>query len=363
MKKEKLLLISIIAAVLVGCLVGVGLLLSRDDSGVDATIMPTASQDPPTQDPDEPTDSDEPNESENTQKVQFVVTLEDGSVALGAAVLATHSSGRQVFAPTAEEGIATLELLSGMHAVHFVCDGQTTDLEIQVDDDSLRKTVQLQDRRKLYILMSAAGAYESDARDLAGFSVLENTIKEKYPNATYLTDATQYDVDFNDGDALLTIEIFVENYITNEQYFASELRVRLQTYQECITTWGEEVETDFFDGSTYNLRIRNDYDYDYKDSVSVITGSYYVIQKNWHVGSYSCRADDWSYGYIMDDLRSSTSEQKTKVPGAGMKTESFWFDLNSNRYQDYCGYAEQVFPVIDLWLSDEWNQKIQTLEF
>ena len=78
---------------------------------------------------------------------------------------------------------------------------------------------------------------------------------------------------------------------------------------------------------------------------------------------YSCQTDDLSYGYIMDDVRSSTSEQEIKALGAGMKTEQFWYDLNDNRYQEYSSYTEQIFPVVDLWFSDAWNQKIQILEF
>lgn len=63
----------------------------------------------------------------------------------------------------------------------------------------------------------------------------------------------------------------------------------------------------------------------------------------------------------MDDIRSNSVEQKIKAPGAGMKTESFWTEINGSRYQGYCGYAEHIFPVVDLWFSAEWNQQIDQL--
>jgi hypothetical protein len=93
----------------------------------------------------------------------------------------------------------------------------------------------------------------------------------------------------------------------------------------------------------------------------VITESYYFVQKDWYLGQYRCYADAWSYGYTMDDIRSNAVEQKIKAPGAGMKSESFWTDINGSRYQGYCGYAEQIFPVVDLWFSSEWNQQIDQL--
>jgi hypothetical protein len=314
-----------------------------------------------------PTDPEIPVEDPNQRwEVEILVTREDGSVAQGAAVIATHSSGRQEYAPTDENGIATLYLLKGKYFIEVCRDGQHGTIDVEVASEPIQKKLQLKDHRTLYVLVDASGSYDGEPDELANYSILPDAIRAKYPKAVYITSQNLHDVEFRDGDALLSVELFVENYTSNEQYFASEICINFRAYQESITVWdideyGEEIEVEYVDENMCSIQVRNEYDYEYKNSVSVITESYYVVQKDWHLSKYSNWANDWGYGYTTERILSTSNEQQTKAPGAGMKTEAFWAEINSNRLNDYLTYLEQIFPYVDLWMSGKWNAGIEQL--
>lgn len=401
MKRRKMIIFSVIAALVAACATGVIWLVissgknsgtpNPTDSGALLTdpttpANPTTPSDPiPPSDPIAPSDPGGPTEpsaptepvipgdpekpKEDPDKlwgVEILVTREDGSVAKGAAVIATHSSGRQEYEATDEKGIAVLNLPKGQYAIRVFQDGQQGTVELEIGREPVKTTVQLKDERKLYILFETTGSDEGDAGDLQGGSVLVDAIMEKYPDAIYLTSENRYDYVFRDGDALLTIEILVENYTSAQQYFASELWVDFKTYQECITVWdtdenGEELEMEYADGNMCSIKVRNEYDYDYKNGVSVITESYYSVQKDLHLSKYSSQADVWGYHYTMERVLSNSADQRVKAPGAGMKLDAFFTEENAIRYRDYLAYAQQLFPYVDLWMSGDWNAKIEQL--
>lgn len=419
MSRKKVIIIAIVAAVLLGCVVGVILLTAPSGNGDDPSettggTAPSAnpegsgvSTDPtvltqpgeatiPTQpgdttdpsdptdpveptdpadpidpsdpsDPTDPTDPDLPVEDPNQhQKVEIFVSREDGSPAQGAAVIATHSSGRQEYEPTDENGVAVLYLPKGKHSLRVLHDGQHGNAEVEIDDAPIKKNVQLKDQRTLYIFLGASGGYDVNPNELTHYSTFEKAIKDRYPDAVYLTPENRYDVEFRDGDALLSVEVFIENYTSSNQYFASEVWIHFNTYQECLTVWdtdeaGEEIDIEYADGNMCSVRVRNEYDYEYKNSVSVITESYYMVQKDWHLRKSSNRADPWGYDYMMDIVLTTGTERRIKAPGAGTKAETFWFDVNSNRFSDYLMYTEQVYPYVDLWMSEKWNEEIEQL--
>ena len=317
--------------------------------------------------PEVPDQPDQPEENPNQcWKAEIFVTREDGSIACGAAVIATDSRGRQEYEPTDERGKATLELPRGVYSLQVFLDGQRATAELQIDGEDVETTVQLQDQRTLYILLNVTGEYDCAKEELAGYSVLVEGIKAKYPDAVYLTSESRYDEAIYDGDALLTVEAFVEYFIAPDQYYLSEVWANLTTFQTCITVWdtddgSEELEIEFADGNTSSIRIRNDYEYGYKDSMTVISESYYQVKRDWHFSQYTGRADQWSYGYTMETVASTASERKVKTLGAGMKAESFWFELNETRYQDYLGYVQELFSFVDLWMSGNWNEEIREL--
>lgn len=408
MTKKRIIIVAAVVAVLLTCLI-VGLWLGSrpgDDQPtqqttgstapeVPETTTPTLPEDPveptdptdptePTEptdpsDPTEPTDPTDPTDpTEPTQpqapevdpnllyKTEILVTCQDGSAARGAAVIATHSSGRQEYEPTNEDGLAVLHLPEGTHTLRVFRDGQHGTLEVEVKDEPQRKSLQLKDERMLYILLETSGGYDGDPKDLANCSTLVDAIMAQYPNATYITKENHHNVAFRDGDALLTVELLVENYTSNEQYLAGQIFAEFKTYQESITVWdtdegGEEIESEFIDGSTCSIQVRNDYDYEYRDTVSMVTESYYVIRKDWHLSKYSCRADGLGYGYDQEGIRSTSTEKRIKAPGAGKGLEIFCSDVNATRYDDYLEYVRQVFPFVDLWMTGNWNDEVQDL--
>ena len=124
---------------------------------------------------------------------------------------------------------------------------------------------------------------------------------------------------------------------------------------------GIEIDMEYVDGNMCSIQVRNEYDYEYKDSSSVITESKYIVQSDWHLCKYSDRADAWGYGYTTESVLSNSKEEQLKAPGAGMKSEAFLFDINSNRFRDYLTYAKELFPYVDLWMSGNWNADIEQL--
>ena len=324
--------------------------------------------------PDDPTDPADPPappppddpviEPDPLQEAKLLVTREDGTVASGAAVIATGLDGYQEYEPTDEHGLAVLNLPKGSYAVRIFLDGCHADAELEMGDSPVEMQIQLKPQRQLYILFEASGDHDCPPGELGDYAILEKAIKAQYPEAVYLTPEERYNVRFRDGDALLSIKVFVENYTAADQYFASEIWVNFTAYQECITVWskdegGEEIEIEYLDGNVCSVQIRNDYDYEYQNSVCIITESFYHVQRDWHLSKFAPRADAWGYGYELDTVRSSSADQKVKAPGAGMKAEAFWAGVNSSRYQSYLTYAQQLWPYIDLWLSGNWNEEIE----
>ena len=409
MNRKIAIILAVAAALLAGCAVGTILLLAEDDNAPseptvtttlststqtpaiptkptdpsqpdEPTATPTMPNDPtepsaptdpapPTQ-PDAPTDPvgpDDPVEDPNQLwKVELLVTCEDGSVAKGAAVIATHISGRQEYEATGDDGVAVLYLTRGKHTLRVFRDGQHAEAQIEIVDQPIQKKLQLKKERKLYISLDASGDYDCAVNELAFFSTLEKALKETYPDAVFLTADNRYDTQLRDGDGLLTVEVYVENYTAPDQYFASEVWVSFKAYQECITVWdtdegGEEIEIEYADGNICSIKIRNEYDYDYKNDVCVITESYYQLQRDRHFSKFSGWADALGYGYTMDRVLSTSTEQRIKAPGAGSKLESFWSDTNETRYRDYLTYAQELFPYVDLRMSDAWNREIEQL--
>jgi hypothetical protein len=298
--------------------------------------------------------------------VEVTVTRQDGTPAPGAAVIVTHSSGRQTYAPADEEGVAVFDLPEGAYSLRIVQDGQHGEAAVEVGDAAVQVPVRLQDGRKLYIFMGTTGNYECDPSSLASFSILEDAIRAKYPDAVYLTGEDRYSAQFRDGDALMSVEIFLESYTSDEAYFASEMKVTFKTYQECITAWdmdegGQEINIEFADGNICSVRVRNEYDYEYTDSACVVTESYYAVQRDRHLCKYADWADAWEYGYTMDTILSTSSESRVKAKGAGTAIEKFWNSLSATRFRDYQVYMEEIFPYVDLWMSREWNQGVDQL--
>ena len=147
-----------------------------------------------------------------------------------------------------------LYLPKGDYSLEVFQDGQHGKDSVVIDGEAVKKNVVLQDRRKLYVLFDTAGDYDGDVSALAHISALMEALKAKYPNAVYLTAENRYDVDFCDGDALLTVEIFVENYSSTDRYFASEAHVCFKTYQQNLTAWdtdegGEDIDLEFADSN------------------------------------------------------------------------------------------------------------------
>ena len=322
-------------------------------------------------DPTVPAQTDGPTETAPTAEetvplrhVRIFATREDGTPAPGAAVIATHRDGWQEYAPADAKGLAELCLPEGEYSVQILCDGQHGTAELAVGAEPVEKCVQLADNRVLYILLKASGGYAGDLSALEGYSALKAAIQEKYPDAVYITD--RYDVTFRDGDALLSVEFFVEDPSFSNRYFVSEAWIHFTAFQQSITAWdmdgnGQEIDTEYIDGNMCGILVRNEYDYEYKNSVSVITESFYTVQKDWHFGKSSAWANPWAYGYTMENVLSNSSEQRTKAPGAGMKAEAFWSGVNATRFRDYLTYVEQMFPYVDLWMSGNWNEGIEQL--
>ena len=408
MNRKPLIIMIIAAILLLGCAVATVFLLAGDGNAPSestattipstAPHLPTATTDPtdpsqpdnptsapttpsnptvpseptdptPPTTPDDPTGPSDPIEPENPNrlwKTEILVTREDGSVAKGAAVIATHSSGRQEYEPTDESGLAVLYLPKGSHSLRIFQDGQHAQVQIEIVDQPVQKKLQLKKERKLYIFLDVSGDFDCTPKELAFFSTLEDALKKTYPEAVYLTADNRYDAQFRDGDGLLTVEVFVESYTSPEQYFASEVWASFKVYQECITVWdtdggGEEIEIEYADGNMCSIKVRNDYDYDYKNDVCVITESYYQLQRDRHFSKFSCWANSLGYGYTMDRVLSTSTEQQIKAPGAGTKLTAFWSDTNETRYRDYLTYAQELFPYVDLWMSGDWNQNIDQL--
>ena len=316
-------------------------------------------------DPPTPPQPDDP-ESAPLREARFLVTREDGTAARGAAVIATGSDGYQEYEPADENGLAVLKLPAGRYTVRLFLDGQHGEAQVEIADGPVEQAVQLKDQRKLYILLEVSGGYDCQPDELSDFSVLEDALKARYPEAIFLTSENRYDAQLRDGDALLSVTVFVENYRDPDGYFASEMWVNFTACQECVTAWdrdegGEEIDIEYMDGNVCSVQIRNDYDYEYQDGVSVITESFYQIQQDWHLSRFTPMADAWSYGYQMDTVRSTSAEQRVKAPGAGMKTEAFQTDINSARYQNYLTYGQTLFPYVDLWISGAWNGEIEQL--
>ena len=304
--------------------------------------------------------------TEPLMKAQIRVTCEDGSVAQGAAVIATDSDGRQEYESTDSNGVAEVYLPKGKYSLQVMRDGQYGNTELEISDRPVEKKVSLKDERVLYILVGTSGSYEGEPGELTGFSTLVDGIAAKYPKAVYITSENRHDVKFRDGDALLSVKVLIEQYTANDQFFAGEVKIDFTAYQESVTAWdmdegGEEINTEFIDGNVCSLRVRNNYDYEYRDAVSMVTESYYSVQTDLHLSKYSIYADSWSYGYTLQNVRSTSTEQRPKAPGAGKEMEAFWYDVNEMRFRDYLTYAQQVFPYVDLWMAGNWNEGIEQL--
>lgn len=402
MNRRKLIIFAIAAAVILGCIGGVILLttLSGDDSGAseptgesipsltpessDATTVPTVPSQPnevtlPTRpsDPTHPADPSNPvapsnptepdvpvADTDQSRETKISVTFEDGTPASGAAVIATHSSGHQAYAPTDENGTAVLQLPEGQHSIRVFRDGQRGNAEIEIGDEPVEIKISLKDARTLYVLLGAAGSYQGDPNALAYYSTLEKAIKSQYPHAVYLTAENRYDAKYLDGDALLAVEVFVENYASSDLYFPSEIRIDFTTYQECIAVWDKDegtVETEYAEGNVCRIKVRNEYDYEYKNGAGMISEAYYWVQKDWHLRKYADWADSWGYGYTTDIVLSTGTEHRIKAPGGGMEEEAYRLDLTETRFRDYLTYTQQLFPYVDLWMSGKWNGEIEQL--
>lgn len=404
MNRKRILLIAVVV-VLLGCVVGIAVLSTRSGNDSDAVTatngtvpslsmdnlipnednMDTTDQTDPIEptsptnatepivpsEPSDPTISEGPSEPmvptppvENpqvSQKVEILVNREDGSYAQGAAVIATHSSGWQEFEPTDEMGIAVLSLPEGAYSLRVVHDGQQALAQLEVSNQPVKKNVSLKDERKLYVLFDASG---KNPEELASYSILVDAIKAQYPYATYITPEERYRVDFRDGDGLLSVEIMVENYASGAQYFAGEMRASFCTYQECFSVWktdelGEEIEAEYADGNLCSIKVRNEYDYEYKNGDCIIGDSKYYVQKDWHLSRYSTRADAWGYRCESELVASTGTERWLKAPGAGKEINAFWYTYNENRFRDYLVYMEELFPYVDLWMSEDWNEEIE----
>ena len=369
--KRKLIIFVAIAAVLCACVVGAVLLTDRSDDGRDVpqtTVGPDTTTD--TVRPEEtmiPTQPELPvGDPSVHRKVELVVTQADGSVAQGAAVIATDRDGRQEYGATDENGVAVLDLPEGRYSLRFLRDGQREDLELGVVGGDVRKEIRLKDDRVLYICLRASGAYTGDPGTLSGFAVLEDAIRSRYPDAVYITSEDLYDIGVRDGDALLSIEVLVENYTADDRYFAGGIIAEFRAYQESITVWdlddaGKEIELGFIDGNMCSVRVRNEYDYEYREGTAHITGSEHVVQKDYYLSRYTVWADPLGYGYTEERVPGTSSEQRIKSPGAGMEMDSFLYDMDPTRYHDYATYVEKIFPYVDLWMSGAWNSRIEDL--
>lgn len=360
MDKRKLTIFAAVAAVLLVCVGGAVMLTGQSDNDPDvsATTNGTVAEAPTV-------DETEPELPTQRWQVDVTATWEDGSVVQGAAVIATDSYGRRKYGLTNEEGVVTLDLIEGKQSLRFLQDGQRGALELDVSGPS-QENIQLKDDRVLYVLLGASGTHDIELHELEGFSILEEGIRSAYPDAVYIDHEDRYGIQFHDGDALLSVEVLVEYDTVTGRYHASEVSVDLRTYQETVTLWdmdeaGVEVDIEYVDGNVCSVKVRSEYDYEYKDSASIITGSYYTVQKEWYLSKHSDWADTRGYGYTTDPVLSTSVERRVDAPGKGMEMEAYLTDVASARFGEYLKYAEQVFPYVDLWMTGDWNDGIEQL--
>ena len=373
MDKKKLIVITIMAVVLLACVAGavyfaVG---PHHDPEVPQTTAGSLPEEPgPSADlsgPEETSVDTQPaTDPTQRRRVEVSVVRADGSVARGAAVIATDRDGWQEYGVTDESGVAALVLSEGKHSLRILLDGQHEVVALEVGGAPVRTQVRLKDDRSLYILMEATGSRSGDLEALADISLLTEAIRARYPDAVYIRPEERHEIAFRDGDALLSVEVQVENYTADDRYFAGGVVAGFRGYQQTITVWdldeaGKEIDIEYIDGNMCSVQVRNEYDYEYRSGVAYITGSGYVIQKDYHLSKYSSWADPLGYGYTEERVPGTSSEQRIDASGTGMRMDVFLSDTNAARYRDYAAYVEKLFPYVDLWMSGDWNGRIEAL--
>jgi len=290
------------------------------------------------------------------------VTREDGSPAPYAAVIATHTNGRQEYEPTDENGVAVLYLLEGKHNLRCTHDGQRMESEVELDDEPVEKRVQLKDQRKLYIVFSVPEGGDN-ASISAYYSIIVDTIKSRYPNAVYLTYDEFDNTELYDGDSVMEIYTIIQSPLP------TEFRASFYLYNEKITVRdlgkeeGKRIFVDsslFTEGAGVSVIFGFDTGWD-ENRGTVLSKSYYEVNKWWTLPKYSKWADSSGCGYNSEYVLDTSIAWQDIAPGVGLKIVDFWLNSYSEFYHDYLMYAEQLFPYVDLWLSGNWNEGIENI--